>query len=165
MRRLILVLGAILTLWYGGRAIVRLFQSDETQIRAVVESMTDGFNATRTNAVLEGLDARFLDEAYGADKELVRAALVRLFFTAKDETTKGFLYRAETKVSNVVVTEASGDRPASATAEIEAVFHERRGESESEAWRIALQAKLEETDDGWRILRTDARTTSGKMIR
>lgn len=165
MRRLILVLGAILTLWFGGKAIVRLFKSDETRIRDVVESMTDGFNATRTNAVLEAFDARFRDEAFGADKELVHAALVQLFFTAKDEATKRFLYRAETKTTNVAVTKASGDRPASASAEIEAVFFARHGESETEAWRIAVHAELEATDGDWRLVRTDARTTSGKLIR
>ena len=56
MKRVLLVLSAGLLLFIGGRALVRALASDETHIRWLVEDMAEGFDHTRTGAILGGLE-------------------------------------------------------------------------------------------------------------
>ncbi len=164
MRRVLLSLATIVVLWFTGRALVRFFASDATKIRWTVDAMIDGFNDTRTNPVLDGLDREFLDETFGADREMVRAACVQLFFQAKDPETKSFLYRAEWSTKSVSVTKASGGEP-KAECDLDVRFFRRKGEAEEPAWSILVHATFVERDGEWRILRSETRTVDGERLR
>src|SRR6185503_10769625 len=95
MRQAFIQTMALVGLILAGRFLYMMFASDETKIRWVIERMQDGFNDTRANPCLDGLAKEFTDTTSGADRGLVHQALVHLFFTAKDESTKKFLYRVE----------------------------------------------------------------------
>lgn len=164
MKRFLIATLTVLALYFAGRALVRALVSDETKIRWLIEDMADGFNGTRMNPVLEGLAADYLDETSGADREMVRQALVHLFFTAKDETTKRFRYRVELSTPGVKIIETVPDLW-KAECDIEARFFERHGKDETVAWQVQIAAKLERGQDGWRFTRTSYHTESGAMPR
>jgi hypothetical protein len=159
LKRLLLALAAVAALGLIGRAIYRALASEETKIGWLVDDMTEGFDDRRTNAILTGLDTQFLDETYGADRDLVRAALVRLFFEANDETTKKFLYRVEWSAKSIVVTDDH------ATAELDLNFLKRKGESFEAAWKARVKAQLQKKDGYWRFVRTETSTAEGQRIR
>ena len=159
MKRVLLLVAAVAALWIGGRAALRALASDETKIRRLVETMADGFDRTRMDPVLAGLSKDFVDETSGATRQEVREALAYLFLTAKDETTKGFPYRARLEVGKVEV-----HRPAAACAAV-VRFVDLRGGKESPAWEIGVRFELERGDDGWRIRKSKYETRSGRMLR
>lgn len=164
MKRVLLALAAALALFFAGRALVRALASDETRIRWVVDDMIEGFNATRMNPILDGLAPDYLDETYGADRALLRAAATSVFFQAKDPATKQFLYRLEWRPrAAIAVDERGGVKSASVPLELQ--FFRQRGDAEESAWTIDVDGRMEEREDGWMFVRTETRTTSGDRIR
>lgn len=159
MKRILLVAIAAAILFFGGRALYRALASDETRIGWVIDDMVEGFNHTRMNPILAGLDVSFLDDTYGVDRDTLRAAAAQLFFEAVDPVTKQFLYRAECTVEKLVVTDAS------ATANLEARFFVRKGESEALEWRASVEGELREQDGDWRFVRSRTTTVEGERIR
>ena len=93
MRRVLFGVLAIVLLYFGVRAIVHFFASDETKIRWVVEDMVDGFNETRMNPVMTGLAQEFVHEDPPVHKDEARAMLAQMFLQDKDPQTKRFPYR------------------------------------------------------------------------
>jgi len=150
---------AALVLWFAGRALVRALASDETKIRRLVESMADGFDRTRMDPILQGLDRGFVDETSGATRQELREALAYLFFTAKDETTKAFPYRAKVEIGSVTV------RRPSAECAAEVRFVDLRGGKGTPAWQIGVRLELARGDDGWKIVKSKYETRSGRMLR
>lgn len=165
MRRILISLATVLALWFVGRWIVRALVSDETRIQWTVDAMIEGFNETTMNPILDGLDRAFLDETHGADREMVRGACAQLFFQAKDETTKRFLYRAEWTSQRVRVFEEPDAPNPKAELDFEVRIFRRKGEAEEPAWKIAIAGKLEKKEGDWRLLRTEVRTLDGKIPR
>lgn len=165
MRRVLFSLATLVVLWFAGRALVRFFASDETKIRWTVDAMVEGFNDTRMNPILEGLDRAFLDETFGADRDMVRSACAYLFFQAKDDATKKFLYRAEWAPGAITVVEGSGDAPSRAEADLDVRFFQRKGAGEELVWRALVRAQFEERDGEWRIVRSETRTLEGERLR
>lgn len=164
MKEFLLAAGAALLVFILGRALVNALVSEETHVRWLVEDMVEGFNATRANPCLAPLAREFVDEPSGADRELVHAGLVRLFFTAKDATTKRFEYVAELPEEGWRVEVRDGS-PKTAQLECDVHFRRRRGEALEPAWDIRVHAELEKRDDGWRIVRTRHETTGGERLR
>lgn len=165
MQRVLLSLLAVIGLYFGGRALVRAFASDETRIRWVVDRMVEGFNDTRMNPILDGLDETYLDDTYGADRQLLRAAAASVFFQAKDPVTKKFLYRLEWQPSAPLAIEARGDAPKRAQLGLELTFFRRHGETEELAWSVHVDGTLEKQGGEWRFVRSDTKTKSGERIR
>lgn len=161
MRQVFLQTMALVGLFLAGRWLYLEFASDETQIRWVIERMAEGFNDTRANPCLEGLAPSFVDTTSGADRELVHSALVHLFFTAKDETTKKFLYAVEVPEDELKISVAESDLP-TATIDALARFYEVRGEARSLAWEIRIHGELAEGEGDWQFVRTQHETISGR---
>jgi hypothetical protein len=155
----ILALLVAAVLWIAGRALVLGLASDDTKIRRIVETMADGFDRTRMDPILAGLHREFVDETSGATRQEVREALAYLFFTAKDETTKGFPYRAKVEITSLAV-----HRPTAECA-ADVRFVDLRGGKETPAWEIGVRFELERGDDGWRIRKSRYETRSGRMLR
>jgi hypothetical protein len=167
VKRVLASLVVLGLLFLAGRQLVRMFASDATRIRWVLDDMVAGFDRTRMDPILAGLDRDFLDETYGADRDLVRAALVHLFFTAKDERTKKFLYRAdwqETAAPTIEPGERDGDEKR-ARMELDVRFYRRFEDGEQPAWSVHVQAELARRDGDWRFVRTTTRTLSGERLR
>lgn len=164
MKRLLLALVAAVALWFGGRAIVRALASETTRIRWVVDDMVAGFNDTRMNPILDGLAADYLDETYGADRALLRAAAASVFFQAKDPSTKKFLYRLE-RMPRVEIAVVETPATKSARVKLELQFFRRRGESEESAWTIHVDGRMEKRDGDWLFVRTETKTTDGERIK
>jgi hypothetical protein len=160
MKRFLLCAIAAFAAYFGLRAIVHGLASDETKIRWVVEDMASGFNATRMSPVLAGLAPDFLDETWGADRELVHAALAHMFFTDKDETTKRFLYRVEIPKDDLTI-DIDGHN---AEMKFVASFFEVHGDEEKMTWKARMQAHFVKTDDGWRIRRSESTSIEGKRL-
>ena len=163
MRRLLFIVAGALALYLGGRALVHALASHETRVRWVIDDMVDGFNATRMNPILDGLDRDFLDDTWGADRDTVRAAAAHLFFDAVDPQTKRFLYRAEWEPQSVVV---SGDVSPVATVAFEVRFFELEGESESLAWKVRIEGDMHlDPERDWCFARTRTTTLEGEKPR
>ncbi len=161
MRQVFLQTMALVGLFLAGRWIYSACASDETQIRWMIESMADGFNATRANPCLDGLAAGYVDTTSGADRELVHSALVHLFFTAKDETTKKFLYAVEMPEDELKISVSESDPP-TATVDALARFHEVHGGERTPAWEIRFHGELAEGEGDWEFVRTQHETVSGR---
>lgn len=159
MKRAIAIVLAALALWIGGRALVGALASDETKIRRIVETMADGFDRTRMDPILDGLDQSYVDETSGATRQELREALAYLFFTAKDETTKAFPYRAKVEIGPVAVHRPTADCAA------EVRFVDLRGGKETPAWEIGVRLELARGDDGWKIVKSRYETRTGRMLR
>ena len=159
MKRALALAVAAFALWIAGRAVLRALASDETKIRRVLETMTDGFDRTRMDPILGGLARDYVDETSGATRQELREGLAYLFFTAKDEATKAFPYRARVEVGTVDV-----HAPAAA-CEALVRFVDLRGGKEAPAWEIAVHLELARGEDGWRISRSKHETRSGRMLR
>jgi hypothetical protein len=163
MKRAVLVVVAALALFFGVRALLRVLASEETQIRRVVDEMIEGFNDTRMDPILDGLDREYVDETYGVDRQLLRAAAASLFFQAKDPGTKAFLYRAAWSPSAPIALE-EGDVER-ATLEFDIEFFRKRGVAEDLAWKVHVSGRLEKREGDWRFVRTETVTRSGDRIR
>lgn len=163
MKRLVLVVVVALALLLAGRALVHALASHETRIEWVIDDMIEGFNDTRMNPILDGLDREFLDDTWGADRDTVRAAAAHLFFNALDPQTKRFLFRAEWTKESIAVT---GDEAPRADVVFEARFFETKGEREELAWRVRVEGELHVNADGdWCFARTRTTTTEGEKPR
>jgi hypothetical protein len=161
MQRFLLSALAAFAAFFGVRSIVRALASDETKIRWVVEDMESGFNDTRMSRVLGGLSSDFLDETWGADREMVHAGLARMFFEEKDPDTKHFLYRVDIPKDELAM-EIDGE---AASMNLVASFYEVHGASEKLAWKARIHAALVKTKDGWKIRRSENKSLEGNRLR
>jgi hypothetical protein len=122
--------------------------------------MASGFNKTRMSPVLGGLSHDFLDETWGADRELVHAALAHLFVERKDAETKHFLYRMDVPRDEMAI-ELDGD---SARMDFVASFFEVHKSDEKLAWKARMHTELVKTDDGWKIRRSESKSLDGTRL-
>jgi hypothetical protein len=164
MKRALPALLALLVLFFAVRAVARALASDETKIRWVLEDMADGFNDTRMNPILAGLDPEFLDEHWGADREMVRAGLAQLFLQAKDAQTKKFPYRVALPESELK-TVVQPTEPRTAETDLVAAFEQSQGEVWQPAWKIRVHAQWTLLPGGWRIKHTQTVEVEGKRPR
>ena len=164
MRRILLVLLALVALFLGIRALVHALASEDTKIRWLLEDMTEGFNDTRMNPILRGLGAEFTDDGSGAHKADVRAGLARLFLQRKDPQTKKFPYRAAIAPEGFTVSVHEGETP-SAEAEFVLVIEESAGEEWHAAWKARVKAQLGCDSGDWLLARTRVDTLEGRPLR
>lgn len=164
VRQALVATVAVVGLYFAGRWLVLAFASDATKIRWQLERMTDGFNATRAGPCLDALAPTYVDTTSGADREAVHAALVHVFFTAKDPKTKKFTYQAEMPEGELKIVVMPGDAP---TATVDALtrFFEVHGDACTLAWEIRWHGELAEGEGGWALVRTRHETTSGARLR
>lgn len=164
LRHFLTALVVLAALWFGGRLLVRAVVSDETLVRWTVDDMLEGFNATRVAPILAALDASFVDETYGADRELVRAACVQLFFEETDSQTKEFRYRAEWAPPAVRLVEDADAAPR-AEIDLEVSFLRRKGGGEELVWKVLVAGQMEKRDGAWRFVHSETRTLEGERPR
>jgi hypothetical protein len=156
LKRLLLALVAVAALGLIGRAIYRALASEETKIGWLVDEHDRGL---RRQAHERDPDRPrhpvFLDETYGADRDLVRAALVRLFFEANDETTEEV--PLPRRVERQEHRRHAGPRQRRARPELP----ETQGRVLRAAWKARVKAQLQKKDGYWRFVRTETSTPRG----
>lgn len=160
MRRLLLVVNAVLLVAIVIWQLRNAFASPETKIRWRLESMVEGFDETRLSPCLEGLAPDYRDTTTGADRPLVKEALIALFFREIDPETKSFRYDADLETLEVDLTDQD---PPTAQATFTLAFHERTGPTPQLAWRVRVEAHLTELDQGWALTQTTHDTLAGEM--
>ena len=164
MKRALFALLALVLLWFGVRAIVRAFASDETKIRWVVEDMADGFNETRMNPIMNGLAEDFLEDSWGADKALARAGLAQMFFQSKEAVSNKFPYRVEIPEDEFRVQVHEGE-PRTAEFDLVAHFDESKAGEWSSRWKAKVHAQLVLAPGGWKIQRARLDDGGGQRLR
>jgi len=156
LRQFVLVTGALLILWFGGRALWYALSGDEDQIAWVLDEMVDGFNDTRMRSVLGGFSRDFRDESSGATRAEVHQALASLFMSELDPETKEFLLRVELPTDDLEIdlVEGTGDEPSRAKLVLHPRFTTRESGTEELYWDATVHVEMVEGDDGWQLVRT-----------
>ena len=167
MQPLRLTVLALLLVFGGWRAWLAL-RSPEEKILARIERAEEGFNDTRLGPCMDLFARDFQDETSGFVHDDVKAALVSAFFRESGASAgggdgsgsdlgKGFLYRIELEVDELVV-EGAGARIV-----FDATLSERTSEGFREAWSFTVDGRLSEGPDGWKLASTTFRTTDGAI--
>lgn len=160
VKRVLLGLAGLVLLALAGRALVRALASDETRIRWLVGDAVHAFNETHTKGCLAPLADEWRHQPYGVDRELLKAALVRVFFQAVDPETKAFLFEAEVDTDAMTVQVAEDGR--TATIAGEALFSARRGDALDPTWRVRFSGELEkDPEKGWLVVRSAHENVEG----
>ena len=146
-----------LLLVFGGWRVWLALRSPEDKILAKLERAEEGFNDTRLGPCMDLFARDFQDETSGFVHDDVKAALVGAFFRESEAPGKGFLYRIELEVDELVV-EGAGARIV-----FDATLSERASEGFREAWSFTVDGRLSEGPDGWKLASTTFRTTEGAI--
>ncbi len=148
-KKLVLSLLALLALYLGIGPLRRLFASDETKIRWLVEQMEEAYNAGRPGSCVGPLAKGWRHEGYEIDRELLLGALFQAA-RERDRETRQLLSRVVVD-EDALVIRVDGAR---ATLEVPATFSRLRAGQWQESWRISVTAELEHGDEGWEIARS-----------
>jgi len=161
MRRILLVLGTVLFVWFAGKWLYHELASDEQKIRWQVERMIEGYNTAQPGMAVGPLDVAWRHEGRGElDRELLRGALFRVAMNDRDRQTRELTSRVEL-VEDSVAIEVTRD---TATLEFEAVFSRKQGTEWNERWRLHIGADLEDKEDGWKIVRSRHEDLRGTQL-
>lgn len=136
--------------------------SPEERIRDLFESMAEGFDDGSPRRAVRGLADEWRDDGGRVDRQLLSAGLWRFFREeGRDAASGGLAFRVELPADELLV-DYDPAAPEVATVTGRARFLERRGVVESLAWELDFDCALELRDDGWRIVRSETRTLSGR---
>jgi hypothetical protein len=136
------------------------FVSDETRIRWRLQDMSEAFDEARLRPIASGLAPDFHDRTTGYERALV-LDLLRAFYL---EHARGPLPYAVDLPEDRIAVELGADGR-SATATFVADFTALADDSAQLAWSVEIQAELEHTDSGWRILSSRHDTLTGDARR
>lgn len=152
-------------LWFGIAAICALFvfrfvrsatRSPEERIRALVESMAEGFNEESPRRAVRGLDDEWRDADQDLDRERLSGGLW-LYFRERGERGA----RVELPPEELIV-DFDPSLPQEGRVTGLARFHERRGGAEQLVWELEFDCRLALIDGSWRIVESERRTRSGR---
>lgn len=162
MVRRILV-GAVLALglWFAGRSLVGWLVSEETKIRWRIEDALEAFDDNRTKGCLEIIADDWRHAGSSVDRDLLKGALIRLFFEARHPTTKEFRYDAELDEETLAI-EVTGERDARATVELR--FWRTDREPPAVEWHVRVAGELVRDERGWQFRRTEHETLAGERL-
>lgn len=162
MRRASWIVLAALAALLVSRCVREARTDPVARIRALLESMADGFSDGSPGRAVRGLSEAWRDADSGIDRDQLRAGLAGFFLQeGRDALTHELAWRAELPPDELHIV-WDPQLPDRATAEGRALFHRRSGASERVAWELGFVAEFELGDDGWRIARTETRTLSGR---
>lgn len=158
-RRILLALAVLVLSWFGSGFVMRLFASDETKIRWLVERMEEAYNAGRPGSCVGPLARNWRHEGSEIDRQLLLGAL---FETARDRDQETRKLRSRVEVDEAAaVIQVEGER---ATLALEAVFSRLRQGQWSETWRARVEAELVDGDGGWEIVKSRHADVAGTHL-
>lgn len=158
-RKLLLSLLALGALYLGLGPVLRLFASDETKIRWLVEQMEEAYNAGRPGSCVGPLAKDWRHEGYALDREMLLGGLFQAA-RERDKETRQLRSRVAVDEHALVIVVDGGH----ATLQVPATFSRLRGGQWEEAWRLAVTAELEHGDDGWKIVRSRHTDLAGTQL-
>lgn len=150
MKRILLLLLALVASWFAVRWVVVALASDETKIRWLLERMEVGFNENRAAASVSGLSTRWSHEDESLDRDRLRLALLHRFREERDQDLGRFPYMAEIDPESLAID--ADDERGHATLEVR--FAHWDGQTWRLEWLIHVEADLEHEEDGWRVVRS-----------
>lgn len=157
MKRVLLGTAVLLALWFGGRAIHRALQSDETRIRAMLTDAAAAFDRADLAGTLEPLAPDYRDATVGVTRREAAAGLLWLFQNRRDPTGR-FRHRIELPPEDCDV-QIDGDR---ATVTLLLRLFEGLDEAERLVWTVRITAGVERIEGSWRIVRSEQQTVAGQ---
>ena len=167
MKRVLTVLGTVLLIYFGGRALYRAMASDEQKIRWAVEGMFEGYNTAQPRLCVGPLAEDWRHDSWpGLDRELLRGGLFRVSMQDRDRQTKELTTRVELVPESLFIS-VEGD---TASFELEAfTSHHARPEPGAdreweERWRFHVWAQLEKGEDGWKIVTSRHEDLAGTQL-
>lgn len=157
LRQFLMITAVLALASFGAWRLWRGLASDDQQARWRLAEMASGFNEGDVGPVLGGLAEEFFDESSGASRADVRGILAHLFFTEIDSTTKRFRLRVELPVDELELPEPTptgeGGR-ARIELDLAPRFFKTVHGAEEPFWDAHMHVEMEDTDDGWQIVRT-----------
>jgi len=149
LKKVALVLAALLALYLGVGWLIRMLASDETKIRWLVEGMEQAYNTGDAGDCVAPLARNWRHEGYEIDRQFLLGAVFQAS-RERDKETREMLTRVDVDEDALAIT-VDGER---ATLAAEAVFSRLRKGEWQETWRIRVEGELVDGEDGWEILRT-----------
>ena len=147
LKQALLALVLVALAWLGGRAIYRALASPATKIRWRLEEMVEGFDASRAQPVLDGLEKGFVDRVAGVTREDVHATLAWMYLNEVDERGR-FLWDAELAEDELAIVVAPDERTAAVQCRVR--FFRRRGEEPELEWDARVAGTVALGEDGWK---------------
>jgi len=147
MKRVLLGLLFLVVALIAVRQVVFLLASDETKIAWLIEGMEEGFNDAHAGRAVEGLANDWGHAGSPIDRSSLQAALFQEFRSFGQSKKGRETYRVTVIEDSLEIT-VDGDR---ASIACEAEFARQHEEEWSPVWRIRIDAKLEDGEDGWRF--------------
>jgi hypothetical protein len=157
VRRILALAAIAVVAFWGGCALWRGFADDETKIRWMLDDAVASFNAGRPRSAVAPFSADWYDRTTGIHKDTLQNALTAMAWQERGNSSgpPWNLVLAEDSLAIDVF-----DGRAQATFEL--VLSQRRGETWSEQWHLAIDADLADGDDGWEIVESSHRTLEGR---
>ncbi len=156
MKKIALVLAALLLALLAGRAVIRGMASEETKIRWLVQEEVESFNATSVSGCIDVLAPEYREITTGLDRSSLRGVLLYVFQKYRDQDSREFLYSLAAPDELLVVT-LRNEVETEAEAEFKVVLSERG----VPVWAIRVQAELFRGEDGWRFVSSRHETVEG----
>ncbi len=153
VKKFAFVLIALSIVWFGGRALVHAFASNETLIRWKLEDACEGFNNTRMSPILDFIARDFVDQSSGAHRDDVRGGAAGAFFTEKDPKTRAFPLRAEVVPDTLAIEIDPADKKHAHLGCTIKIIDTSAG-AQSTRWEFGLIGQLVNGDDGWQLVET-----------
>jgi hypothetical protein len=135
---------------------------EETRIAWLLDGMEKSFNSSRAGATLDGLGEEFREETAGLSRSDVHQVLVYIFLNERDPKTKELRFRVKLGRPAVSLQPLEEGKPPRAEVKVDATFLELRGKDLQPAWEVSLEASLEKSREGWKVLRSRHRSLAGK---
>ena len=159
LKRLVLLLLAVVACSFLGRALYRALASDETKIRWMVRDMVEGYDEGDVGDCIGPFAEDWRHEGHEITRELLRGALLQTALE-RDPATKQQLSSVDLDEDSLVV-EVDG---ASARVACEARFSRLRRGAWEPAWTLRAEAELEKREEGWKIVRSRHQDVRGTEL-
>jgi hypothetical protein len=158
-KKIVLSALALLGLWLAGRGLVRFLASDETKIRWLVEQMETGYNEGKPGTCVGPLAKGWRHEGYELDREMLLGGLFQAA-RDRDKETRALRSQVALEPDSLVIT-VDGAR---ATLTAEARFRRLRAGKWQDTWHLAIEAELEDGEDGWEIVQSRHTDLAGTQL-
>ncbi len=135
---------------FAVHVLSKLFAPPEVKIERMIRRMETGFNEGSVRRSLGSLadDWRHQDET--VDRTMLEDGLRARFFTERDASDRSLLIRVEIPAESLDIKMVGEG----ATARFEARFYRMLANEWKLSWRIKVESTWEETEDGWRVMRS-----------
>lgn len=159
---ILLILGSL-----GVRLLVSKLVSDETKIRWMLEDMVEGFDEGDSGDTVSGLARTWTHAGRPIDRDMIKGYVFREWMESSRSSSGQYPWDVEIPEDSLTISVAADGE--TATIELEAVFSELEGGGDAAAvwkpnWHVRIWGDLENTDDGWRIVKSRHEDIQGVML-